>query len=211
MKSIDDTLETIRVIMSGLPDKVEFALVGGQAVILQGVERTTIDVDICLYSDMILAERSTAFHAMLQKHLPQRFTARLIQGSRFLDDPFQHDVIFIDDAQGEFFRIDFIIARYKWEVEGIQQAISLPGVPLPVLSKPYLAAMKLRATGFKDATDVSELLRLMTPEERSKTEELAKRIGRDRKLALILNPPEEIREPAGDLESNEELLSPDKS
>lgn len=37
------------------------------------------------------------------------------------------------------------------------------------------------------------------------------RIGRDRKLALILNSPEEIREPAGDLESNEELLSPDKS
>jgi hypothetical protein len=99
--------------MSRPPDKVSFALVGGQAVILQGVERTTIDVDFCLYSDLIHAEGSPAFHAMVRKRLPEWFSARLIQGSKFPDDPFKHDVIFIDDTKGEYVRIDLLIALYK--------------------------------------------------------------------------------------------------
>lgn len=206
MKSIDDTLEIIRDIMSRPPDKVSFALAGGQAVILQGVERTTIDVDFCLYSDLIHAEGSPAFHAMVRKRLPERFSARLIQGSKFPDDPFKHDVIFIDDTKGEYVRIDLLIALYKWELEGIRNAETVPGVPVPVLSKPYLAAMKLRASGFKDAGDVVGLFRLMTEEEKAKTRALAKRIGRDRKLALLLTPPEEVRESEESLESQEELL-----
>lgn len=55
MKSIKNTLQTIRGIINALPDKVEIALVGGYAVILHGVERTTLDVDFCLYTDLVHA------------------------------------------------------------------------------------------------------------------------------------------------------------
>jgi hypothetical protein len=43
MKSIKDTFETIRGIISALPVKVDMAVVGGYAVILHGVERTGRD------------------------------------------------------------------------------------------------------------------------------------------------------------------------
>jgi hypothetical protein len=196
MKSIDDTLRTIRDITNALPVKVDIFLVGGTAVILHGVERTTIDVDFCVHSNDIAAADSRSFLDLLTRHLPVRFSARMVEGSKIPDDPLQHDIIFIDDNEGEYERIDLLIARYKWEVEGIQKAIRMEGVPFPVLDKPYLAAMKLLATGYKDAHDVVTLFALMTPEEKAKIRTLAERIGRDRKLARLLSPPpdETVRE-----------------
>lgn len=194
-------MQIIREVVSALPDKITIALVGGYAIIAHGVERTTLDLDFCLYTDLIHSQGSVAFFNLLRQHLPRRFSVRLLQGSKFLDDPFKHDVIIIEDTEGEYIRVDFLIAQYKWELEGIRQAETMPEIPIPVLSKPYLAAMKLRASGFKDAADVVELVRLMTPEERKKTEELARRIGRDRKLATLLHPPEEVREEEEYLES----------
>lgn len=196
MKSIDDTLKIIRDITNALPVKVTIVLTGGVAVILHGVERTTIDVDFCLYSESILDTNSAAFFDLLTRSLPKRFQARLVQGSKIPDDPFKHDVIFIDDNEGEYERIDLLIAQYKWELEGIEQAVHFDDVPFPVLSKPYLVAMKLQATGYKDYQDVVSLMGLMTEEEKAKTFELAKRTGRDKKLARLLAPPpeEEVRE-----------------
>jgi hypothetical protein len=196
MKSIDDTLKTIRDITNAIPAKFDIVLVGGVAVILHGVERTTIDVDFCVYSDVISNTSSSAFFNILAKHLPKRFSARLLQGSKSPDDPMKRDIIFIDDTEGEYERIDLLIAQYKWEMEGIEKAVHIADVPFPVLDKPYLAAMKLQATGYKDAHDVVTLFNLMTDEEKSKTRELAKRIGRDKKLERLLPPPpeEEVRE-----------------
>lgn len=208
MKSIEDTLETIRGIINSLPVKIEAALAGGNAVIFHGVERTTIDVDLCIYNDLIPSGNSKKLFEILNKNLPAQFSARFVQGSKLPDDPFRHDVIFIDDTKGENIRIDLIIVYYKWELEGIRQAQMIKGVPLPVLSKPYLAAMKLRASGYKDANDVVELLGLMTEEEKKKTQELAKRIGRDKKLAQLLEPPEFIREADAAPDSPEELIKP---
>jgi len=189
MKSIEDTLRTIRDITNALPIKVDIVLVGGVAVILHGVERTTLDVDFCVYSDAISRDGSPAFFDMFVKHLPSRFSARLIKGSKIPDDPLQHDILIVDDKDGEYERVDLLIARYKWEVEGIKLAVRLEGVPFPVLSKPYLAAMKLLATGYKDAHDVVALYGLMTVEEKTKIQELAKRMGRDKKLERLLSPP----------------------
>jgi hypothetical protein len=59
--------------------------------------------------------------------------------------------------------------------------------------------MKLMATGYKDASDVISLINLMEDPEKKKTFELAKRIGRDKKLAKLLLPPdEEIHELPGE-------------
>lgn len=195
MKSIRDTLETIRDITSALPVNLNIVLTGGYAVILHGVERTTLDLDFCVYSDIIAAADAAAFFGVLKKNLPKRYDAELMQGSKIPDDPFKHDLIRITDGQKEFLRIDLLIPRYKWELEGMQRAESKKGVPFLVLSKPYLAAMKLQATAYKDYQDVVSLFGLMTEEEKAKTRELAKRTGRDKKLDRLLSPPEEeVRE-----------------
>lgn len=70
-----------------------------------------------------------------------------------------------------------------------------------MLTKPYLAAMKFQSTGLKDASDVVNLISLMTDKERAKTFELAKRTGRDKKLNSLLAPVEEEIQ-----ETPEELL-----
>lgn len=191
MKSIKDTLKTIQGIINALPVKVDIALAGGYAVILHGVERTTIDIDFCLYSDFLRSEDTDGFFRMLKKHLPERFKAKLIEGSKIPDDPFKHDIIFIEDKMKEFLRIDLLFARYKWELEAITKAEAVKGIPIPVLTKPYLAAMKLQSTGLKDASDVVNLISLMTDKEKVKTFELAKRTGRDKKLNRLLAPVEE--------------------
>jgi hypothetical protein len=196
MKSIHDTLKIIRDITNALPDKVYIALAGGYAVVLHGVERTTLDIDVCIYSDLIRSSDSKAFFARLNKQIPRRFSTELVLGSQKPDDPFQHDLIRIVDTRKEHFRIDLLIARYKWELDALKEAQTLKEVPIPVLRKPHLAAMKLRASGYKDAHDVVILMELMTEEEKAKTRELAKRIGRERKLDRLLSPPpeEEVRE-----------------
>jgi len=174
-----------------LPGKTEIALAGGYAVILHGVERTTIDVDFCLYSSLIQSADSKSFFRLLKERLHGRFTARLIEGSKIPDDPFKHDVIFIEDKMGEYRRVDLLIARYKWELEALREAVTVKGIPIPVLARPYLAAMKLQATGLKDASDVVGLMRLMSGKEKAKTFELAKRTRRDKKLLRLLAPHEE--------------------
>ncbi len=202
MKSIEDTLKIIQDIIKKFPTDVEIALIGGYAAILHGVERTTLDIDFCIYSSVITSLKdSSAFFDILIKCLPARFDAKIIKGGLMPDDPFKHDVIFIEDKTGEFIRIDFLIARYKWELEAIHTAEKIAGITVPVVAKPYLAAMKLRSSGFKDASDVVGLVSLMTEEERQKTFELAKLIGRDRKLKRLLSPPEEPIE-----ESSEEII-----
>ncbi len=194
MKSIDDTLKIIQGIMRSFPGEIDIALVGGYAAVLHGVERTTLDIDFCVYSGIIHSSNTDQFYSMLSNCIPDRFEANLIKGSSIPDDPFRHDVIFIEDTLGEYLRIDFLLARYKWELEAIHSATLIEGIPVPVVTKPYLAALKLKATGHKDASDVVTLLSLMTESERRETFELAKRIGRDRKLAQLLSPSEEESE-----------------
>jgi len=202
MKSIEDTFGIIQDIIKGLPIDLEVALVGGYAAVLHGVERTTLDIDFCIHSHITHSSRTDQIYAHLQDSLPERFEATLLKGSAIPDDPFKHDVIFIEDTLGEYLRIDFLIAKYKWELEAIHAAVTVEGIPAPVVTKPYLAAFKLKATGHKDASDLVTLVKLMTESEKQETLELAKRIGRDKKLARLLAPSEE--EP--DDESSEELI-----
>lgn len=159
---------------------------GGYAAILQGLERTTLDVDVCLYSTILRSGTPEALFRSLTAHLPDRFRAELVRGTLIPNDPFQHDLIIIDDTQGEFPRIDLILARYRWELEAIKEALTMTGIPLRVVSRPYLVAMKLRATALKDESDVVGLIGLMDDEEKRKAIGLAKRVGREKKLARLL-------------------------
>jgi len=51
---------------------------------------------------------------------------------------------------------------------------------------PYLLAMKLKAGGRKDELDAIEILKSMSEKEIKKARELAKKVGRDRKLHALL-------------------------
>jgi hypothetical protein len=192
MKTIEHALKLIDNLISTLQDsynlEIDIALVGGYSAISHGVERTTVDVDFCIYADIIHKKDTTAFVKLLKQVLPENFEIKLIEGSKIMDDPFKHDVIFISDSAGAYPKIDIIIAKYKWELEGIREARPLQDVPFPVLPKPYLVAMKLKAGGLKDDSDVVELYSIMTEEERKKTKELAKLVHKDKKLAKLLKP-----------------------
>jgi len=167
---------------------VNIALVGGYAVIAHGVERTTADVDFCVYADIISRNGAQAFARFLRDVVPDNFEIKFVEGTKMIDDPFRHDIIFLDDRAGEYPRIDFIIAKYRWELEGIRAAMPLEDIPFPVLPKPYLIAMKLKAGGIKDDYDVVGLYGLLTEEEKMKTHELARLIHMDKKLTRLIKP-----------------------
>lgn len=196
MKSIEDTLKLVDEITKSLSekDKVNIALVGGYATIAHGVERTTADVDFCIYTEIIHNQNTSVFIEILKRVIPENFKIIFLEGSKILDDPFKHDVVFLYDKSGEYPKIDFIIARYKWELEGIKKAKPLEDIPFPVLPKPYLIAMKLKAGSLKDDFDVVELYNLLTRREKTKTHELARLIHRDKKLLSLLKPRKVKRE-----------------
>lgn len=188
MKSIIDTLSVIKDAIDEFNKKTNYnvstALIGGYAVIFFGVERTTLDVDICFYSPE--KDGTSKFFIFLKEFLPDRFHIRFIEASKDLTDPLKHDLIIVKDSDGEYPRIDILAARYKWELEGLHQAKSISGLSFQLMPLPYLLTMKLRAGGFKDDLDVLELLKVITDEEMKKVKELAKKVGRDRKLRSLL-------------------------
>lgn len=204
MRSIENTLSLVKELCDSLSKTtgVYIALAGGYGVIAHGVERTTADIDFCLYADIIRDRDTKAFVELLQEVLPDNFTITLVEGSKIVDDPFKHDIVFIEDNAGEYPRIDIIIARYKWELEGIKLAKPLEDMPFPVLPKPYLIAMKLKADSLKDNYDAIELYRSLTADEREKTHELAKLIHKDKKLLTLIKP----RRPGKEKEDKKLLL-----
>ncbi|MCP5108039.1 MAG: nucleotidyl transferase AbiEii/AbiGii toxin family protein [bacterium] len=197
MKSIEATLNLVSNIVSRVRKRydIEIALAGGYAVIAHGVGRTTTDVDFYLYSERI-QENPTEFFELLKQEIPNHFNIKVVEGSKMLGDPFPYDILFLTDKSDEYPRIDFIIPRYKWELEGIRVSKSLEDIPFPVLPKPYLIAMKLRAGGPKDSFDVIELYSSLSEEEKIKTTQLAVLIKRDKNLAKLLETKEDkIEEP----------------
>jgi hypothetical protein len=187
MRSIADTLKLTADIIAGLRASidVDIALIGGYAVISHGAGRTTVDVDFLLYSDLI-RENSSEFVDLFKRVLPGHFDTRWVEGSRMIDDPFPYDVLFLTDNSGEYPKMDFIIPRYKWELEGLRKARPLENVPFPVLPVPYLIAMKLRAGGPRDHSDVLDLYPFLSSEEKKETHRLAVSIKRDKNLQLLL-------------------------
>lgn len=203
MKSIEDTLKLVKGIQKALQKtcSIDIALAGGYAVISHGVGRTTVDVDFYLYSDLI-KENSKTFFERLKKAVPSQFKIELIEGTKMTEDPFPYDIAFITDKKGEYPRLDFIVAKYKWELEGIQAAKPLEDIPFPVLPIPYLITSKLKAGSPKDDSDIIELYKLMSKKEQNFTIELSRKIRRDKKLESLINP----QIPPADSEDPSQLL-----
>jgi len=160
------------------------SLIGGYAIIAHGVERVTRDIDFMVYCDPPegIGKRLKSF--LMEKFLNAEVT--YAEASRDLEDPLKHDVVFLRDQKGEYPFIDFLIARYKWELEGLKKAKRPRDVPVAILPIPYLIAMKLRSMGFKDELDILELFQLASDEEKEEIYRLAKRVRREEKLSKIL-------------------------
>lgn len=189
MKSIEDTLTLVSDAVTGIRRSidVDIALVGGYAVISHGVGRTTMDVDFIIYSESI-RENPPKFLDLLKNAFPAHFEKKWLEGSRMQDEPFPYDVLFLTDKTGEYPKMDFIIPRYRWELEGLKKAEPLGNIDFPVLAVPYLIAMKLRAGGPQDHSDILNLYQFLTGEEKEETHRLAVLIKRDKNLKKLLAP-----------------------
>ncbi|MFZ3064167.1 MAG: nucleotidyl transferase AbiEii/AbiGii toxin family protein [Nitrospirota bacterium] len=193
MKPILGTLKELKNLINNFIADTEYkdtaiALVGGYAVIAHGVERTTKDIDI-----LSIGSPYDSFGKDLTEFLRRQLSTKGIKveylpQSHDIHDPFQHEVIYLKDPEGATPRIDIIIASYKWEVEGLLSANPEKEIPINILPKPYLIAMKLKAGGPKDDYDIIELYELLTDEEKIKTNELARIVHKDKKLARLIKP-----------------------
>ncbi len=189
MKSIKDTLLIVKDAIDRYSietrTKAYAALIGGHAAVFFGAERTTLDVDICFHA--VEKQPGISFFRFLQKHLPPRYAVRIIEATKDPSDPLRHDLIIIDDTEKEYPHIDILLARYQWEILGLEQADFIQGLDFAVMPAPYLIAMKLMAGGRKDELDILDLLRDLPEQDLATIKDLAKRIGKDRALQSLLN------------------------
>lgn len=199
MKPILNTLKELKSLTDKFAAETHYkdtviSLVGGYAVIAHGIERTTKDVDtLCIGSPF------DSFGKDLSKFLKEHLSDKGLKVEYFpqspdIHDPFQHEIVYIKDPQGVIPRVDLIIARYKWELEGLLSAVPEKNIPINLLPKPYLIAMKLKAGGPKDDYDVIELYGLLSGKEKKKTLELAKLIKKDKKLERLIKPSKPTKE-----------------
>ena len=110
MKSIEDTLKIIQDIIKKFPADIDIALIGDTPLSCTALKEQPLiltSVFIQVFFPLQKVPRTPDFYSLLLRTLPERFEARMIKGSEIQDDPFKHDVIFIEDKMGEFMRIDF--------------------------------------------------------------------------------------------------------
>ncbi len=165
------------------------AIIGGEAVILHGIPRTTLDLDILYFPgdpQAFINDLVETFASFLRKELGSQFKVEEFAGSKDPFDSLRHDLIIITDLKRRFKKLDILIANYKWELEGFQAMVSPSKGHLQPFPKPYLVAMKLMAGGGQDEEDIRNLFLIMGDSEKDKGWELARLIRRDRNLSKIL-------------------------
>ena len=165
------------------------AIIGGEAVILHGIPRTTLDLDILYFPGDPQAFTDNlveTFASFLRKELGSQFKVEEFAGSKDPFDSLRHDLIIITDLKRRFKKLDILIANYKWEIEGFQAMVSPSKGHLQPFPKPYLVAMKLMAGGGQDEEDIRNLFLIMDDSEKDKGWDLARLVKRDRNLSKIL-------------------------
>jgi len=165
------------------------AIIGGEAVILHGIPRTTIDLDILFFCGdeaNNIGSLVKKFASFLRKDLGESFDVKDFEASKDPFDPLRHDLIIITDLEKQYKKLDILIPNYKWELEGFKGMDSPGSGPLQVYPKPYLACMKMMAGGAQDEEDIRNLFLIMSDSEKDKTRDLARLIRRDKNLSRIL-------------------------
>ncbi len=166
------------------------AIIGGEAVIMHGIPRTTLDLDILCFwqananEGESLVKRLASF---LKKELGERYEVKDFETSKDPFDPLKHDLLIITDSEKRYKKLDILIANYRWEIEGLNNMNSHEKGPLQIYPKPYLVGMKLMAGGIQDEEDIRNLFLIMLDPEKEKACEIARLIRRDKNLSRILS------------------------
>ena len=167
------------------------AIIGGEAIILHGIPRTTIDIDILFYyqsnDENFNINIAKLFTAFLHEKLGKRFNIKYFEASKDPFAPLKHDLIIITDSENQFKKLDILVANHQWEVEGLKGMESPHAGSLHAYPKAYLAAMKLMAGGAQDEEDVRNLFLVMSDGEKEKAWDLARLIRRDKNLSRLLS------------------------
>jgi len=166
------------------------AIIGGEAVIMHGIPRTTLDLDIlCFWQTDAEAGESLVkrLALFLKKELGERYEVQDFEASKDPFDPLKHDLLIITDSEKRLKKLDILIANYKWEIEGFNNMNSPGEGPLQIYPKPYLVGMKLMADGIQDEEDIRNLFLIMLEPEKKKAFEIARLIRRDKNLSHILS------------------------
>jgi hypothetical protein len=165
------------------------AIIGGEAVILHGIPRTTIDIDILLFfgsGEDYASGFVRLFATFLKKEMGKRFNVKDFEASKDLSDPLKHDLIIITDSENKFKKLDILIANYKWELDGLRSMDNPNNGPLQIFPMPYLVAMKLMAGGVQDEEDIRNLFIIMSDLEKEKAWVTARLIRQDKNLTRVL-------------------------
>ncbi|MBW2662360.1 MAG: hypothetical protein JRD93_10320 [Deltaproteobacteria bacterium] len=166
------------------------AIVGGEAVIMHGIPRTTIDVDILLFcgdEKKDIGDTGKVFASFLRQELEGKFEVKNVEASKDPSDPLKHDIIIITDPENRFKKLDILIANYAWELEGLKSMDSPHTGPLYPYPKEFLVGMKLMAGGVQDEEDIRNLFLVMSDSEKEKTWDIARLIRRDKNLTRVLS------------------------
>ncbi len=166
------------------------AIVGGEAVIMHGIPRTTIDVDILLFcgdEKKDIGNIGKVFASFLKQELGGKFEVKNFEASKDPSDPLKHDLIIITDPEKRFKKLDILIANYQWELEGLKSMDSPHTGPLYPYPKEYLVGMKLMAGGAQDDEDIRNLFLVMSDSEKKKALGIARLIRRDKNLTRVLS------------------------
>jgi hypothetical protein len=190
---MEDSLKIVTACIDAFSKREELtrhaAIIGGEAVILHGVPRTTIDVDVLVsFSDHDGEPKNPTreLSSFLQQELGDQYRIAAHHAARDPEDPLKHDILIVTDLRKEYKKLDVLIANFDWEIEGLLRTEHSEEGDLPAYAKPYLVAMKLMAGGAQDEEDIRNLFYLMTEAEREETRELARQIRKDRNLSTLL-------------------------
>lgn len=129
--------------------RVSFAAVGGVALAVRGVARSTFDVDLLTMDAATLAE---AFWAVVE-----RDNAALEVRRGDADDPLRGLVRLTSRDERP---VDVVVGRGAWQEGVVKRAdpFSILDARIPVASASDLVLLKLHAGGSQDLWDVKQLL-----------------------------------------------------
>ena len=74
-----------------------------------------------MYYDAITEAGTNDFYVPEKRIFRNDLPHSLVPGSKIADDPFKHDLIIIDDREGDYERVDFLIAATNGSWKGWRQ------------------------------------------------------------------------------------------
>ena len=172
----------------------DVALVGGMAVVGHGVRRGTLDFDLLVDTKdflefqmvvMRMLEENDERIPTLEELGPMRAEVSnpAAPGS---PDSLKNGTLSIVDWNGRRL-LDFLSVYYSYEKTGVEQSETIPGLePLKLMDMPYLVLMKMQAGGPKDRSDVVELYKIASDEQRVEILDVAEKYRMIEQLERLL-------------------------